>query len=191
MKNKFAGEMSLETNVLYAFAIIGLLYALKYIENILSYFYCHFLRPGKNIKKKFGQWAVVTGATDGIGKAMAFEFAKKGLSVVLISRSQEKLNETSAELLARFPETKVKVFAVDYTDFSASMRAKVAAFLDAMDIGVLVNNVGISYPYTKFFHELEDERVDQLMTLNVNSTTWMTRLVAGSFPPRSSPSRMD
>jgi 17beta-estradiol 17-dehydrogenase / very-long-chain 3-oxoacyl-CoA reductase len=44
-------------------------------------------------------------------------------------------------------------------------------------VGVLVNNVGISYPYTQYFHELDDERVEQLMTLNVHSTTWMTRIV--------------
>lgn len=173
--------MNNETIALYGLASVGLLLALKYIENVLAYFYCHFVRPGKNIKKKFGQWAVVTGATDGIGKAMAFEFAKKGLSVVLISRSQEKLNECSVELQARHPKAEVKVLAVDYTDFSASVRTKVATFLEGMDIGVLVNNVGISYPYTKFFHELEDDRVDQLITLNVNSTTWMTRLVAFSL----------
>jgi 17beta-estradiol 17-dehydrogenase / very-long-chain 3-oxoacyl-CoA reductase len=41
----------------------------------------------------------------------------------------------------------------------------------------LVNNVGVSYPFTKYFHELEDSNVDELMTLNINSTTWMTRLV--------------
>eukprot|EP01037_Dinobryon_pediforme_P018664 gene18664-18962_t len=49
--------------------------------------------------------------------------------------------------------------------------------INGVDVGVLVNNVGISYPYTQYFHELDDERVQQLMTLNVDSTTWMTRLV--------------
>ena len=47
------------------------------------------LRPGKNLKK-FGEWAVVTGATDGIGEAMAIEMAKKGMSIVLISRCVER-----------------------------------------------------------------------------------------------------
>ena len=45
------------------------------------------------------------------------------------------------------------------------------------EVGVLVNNVGISYPNTKYFHELEPVNVEQLMSLNVNSTTNMTRLV--------------
>eukprot|EP00596_Hydrurales_sp_CCMP1899_P002386 CAMPEP_0119042400 /NCGR_PEP_ID=MMETSP1177-20130426/14999_1 /TAXON_ID=2985 /ORGANISM="Ochromonas sp, Strain CCMP1899" /LENGTH=264 /DNA_ID=CAMNT_0007009175 /DNA_START=248 /DNA_END=1042 /DNA_ORIENTATION=- len=108
---------------------------------------------------------------------MAFEFARKGLNVVLISRTLDKLNDCAAELKAKYPKIEVKVLDVDYSDFSSSIRARVAAFLDGLDIGVLVNNVGISYPYTKFFHELEDERVEQLITLNVNSTTWMSRIV--------------
>lgn len=51
------------------------------------------------------------------------------------------------------------------------------AQLQGLEIGVLVNNVGISYEFTRFFHEIDDERVDQLMTMNCESTTWMTRIV--------------
>jgi 17beta-estradiol 17-dehydrogenase / very-long-chain 3-oxoacyl-CoA reductase len=39
--------------------------------------YIYFIRPGKNLKR-LGQWAIITGATDGIGKAYAFALAKKG-----------------------------------------------------------------------------------------------------------------
>lgn len=176
--NRFFAAMSDITPVtvaVYGLAAVGGLVALLYVENVLSFFYAHFLRPCKNIKTRFGSWTVVTGATDGIGKAMAFEFAKKGLNVVLISRSQDKLDECAAELSAKYPKVAVKVLAVDYSDFSAPIRAKVVAFLEGLDVGVLVNNVGISYPYTKFFHELDDERVAQLISLNVESTTWMSR----------------
>lgn len=46
----------------------------------------------------FGKWAIVTGCTDGIGKAYAEEFAKRGLNLVLISRSLEKLSQQSTSL---------------------------------------------------------------------------------------------
>ena len=119
----------------------------------------------------------MTGATDGIGKAMAFEFGKKGLNVVLISRSKDKLLACQEELKAKCPKVEVKTLAVDYSKFDEAARQSVTSFLAPLDIGVLVNNVGISYPYTQYFHELDDERVEQLMTLNVHSTTWMTRIV--------------
>ncbi|XP_077902329.1 very-long-chain 3-oxoacyl-CoA reductase isoform X2 [Ictidomys tridecemlineatus] len=46
-----------------------------------------------------GEWAVVTGSTDGIGKAYAEELANHGMKVVLISRSQDKLNQVSSEIM--------------------------------------------------------------------------------------------
>jgi len=156
--------------------IVGFLILLQLVFTLVNGIYSRLLRPGKNLKKKYGLWAVVTGATDGIGKAMAFELAKKGQNIVLISRSQDKLDSCRAELLAKYPKVEVKVLSVDYSNFDESARKKVTQFLTGMDVGVLVNNVGISYPYTKYFFELDDERVEQLMTLNVESTTWMTRI---------------
>ena len=142
-----------------------------------NYLYVHFLRGGKNLKKSFGEWAVVTGSTDGIGKAMAFEFAKKGLNVVLISRTKDKLDACAKELKDKYSSVQVKVLAIDYSSFGEKERKQVSDLLDPLNVGVLVNNVGISYENTTFFHEISDSRVDQLMSLNVGSTTWMTRIV--------------
>uniref|UniRef100_A0A671E2U2 Very-long-chain 3-oxoacyl-CoA reductase n=1 Tax=Rhinolophus ferrumequinum TaxID=59479 RepID=A0A671E2U2_RHIFE len=47
-----------------------------------------------------GEWAVVTGSTDGIGKSYAEELAKCGMKLVLISRSQDKLNQVSSEIIS-------------------------------------------------------------------------------------------
>ena len=151
--------------------------ALQLVLDLGAYVYCHFLRPGKNLKR-LGDWAVVTGATDGIGKAMAFEFASKSLSVVLISRSQDKLVATAEELKAKFPKVEVKVLAIDYGSFDEKARKLVADLLAQLSsVAVLVNNVGISYEFPVYFHELTADRVDKLMTINVHSTTWMTHLV--------------
>jgi len=46
-----------------------------------------------------------------------------------------------------------------------------------LEVGVLVNNVGVSYRYPLFFDELTDEEVQNLMTMNIDSTVWMTRMV--------------
>ena len=56
--------------------------------------------------------AVITGATDGIGKAMAFELAKKGLNIILISRTKERLLESASEIKAKYPIVEVEMNAI-------------------------------------------------------------------------------
>mmetsp|Transcript_68226 Transcript_68226/g.160591 ORF Transcript_68226/g.160591 Transcript_68226/m.160591 type:complete len:319 (+) Transcript_68226:29-985(+) len=148
--------------------------------------YKFFLRPGKDLKK-FGEWAVVTGATDGIGKAYAFELAAQGLKVLLVARNEEKLAETAKELKTAHPGATVDVLKVDFANFDAAVRASVKTKLSQMDVGVLVNNVGMSYPFTKYFHELKDGEIADIMKVNVDSMTWMTRLALGDIDEEFKP----
>ena len=111
--------------------------------------------------------------------------ARKGLNVMLISRSMDKLQACQKELQAKYLSVEVRVLSVDYSTFDAQTRGKVAAALKDLDVGVLVNNVGVSYPFTKYFHELTDEQVQGLITLNVDSTTWMTRIVLPGMVARN------
>ena len=75
---------------------------LKLTWRLLNNFASFFLGSGNVDFKKYGSWAIVTGCTDGIGKAYAELFAKKGLNVVLISRTQSKLEEQAKELEERY-----------------------------------------------------------------------------------------
>lgn len=157
---------------------LTLLYVSSQALQLLCTLHSFFLRRGKTLRK-YGQWAIVTGATDGIGRAYAFELAKKGLCVLLLSRTEEKLQEVEKELKEKFPKVEVAHLAVDYSRFDSAAREAVKAKIASLDIGVLINNVGMSYPFTKYFHELKDEEIEGLIELNVNSTVWMTRLVLG------------
>ena len=157
---------------------------------VLCFIFTHFLKPTQNLKKKYGSWAVVTGATDGIGLALANEFAKNGLNVALLSRTKEKLDKCAADIATKYPKIEVKVLAVDFSDIvNEKTRTKVAKFLEPLEVGVLVNNVGVSYPFPKYFHELTDSEVDALNVLNVESTVWMTRMVLDASNANSMVSR--
>ena len=156
---------------------LGAFVIVIYAFDILKGFYARFLRGGKNLKKEYGDWAIVTGGTDGIGFAMAQQLAKKGLNILLISRTESKLVQCKTDLNGQFPNVEVRTLAIDYSSFDEAARKRVSVAIEDIKIGVLVNNVGMSYPFTKYFDELADEDVTNLISLNVESTTWMTRIV--------------
>jgi 17beta-estradiol 17-dehydrogenase / very-long-chain 3-oxoacyl-CoA reductase len=57
-------------------------FAILYIVARLATFIYRLLSPVKIDVKKLGEWAVITGSTDGIGKAYAFELAKRGIDII-------------------------------------------------------------------------------------------------------------
>ena len=81
-------------------AAIGALHLFtQYLTTPLVGFYRHVLRPQRNLVKRYGsEWAVVTGASDGIGEAYTYELAKKGFNIILVSRTMDKLERVAAKV---------------------------------------------------------------------------------------------
>ncbi|XP_034540337.1 very-long-chain 3-oxoacyl-CoA reductase [Notolabrus celidotus] len=128
--------------------------------------------------RKFGQWAVVTGATSGIGKAYARELAQRGLDVVLVSRSDEKLQTVAREIEEQYGR-KTRTIQVDFTD-GHSVYPTIAKGLQGLEIGILVNNVGMVYSDNfEYFLDVPDaeQKITQVINCNVLSVPQMTRLV--------------
>ena len=91
-------------------AVIGLFFLIRALFIIfmdsLECFKTYVL-PEINIKndnfvKRFGKWAIVTGCTQGIGKAYAIELATKGMNLVLISRNQNKLEDLEKHISTHY-----------------------------------------------------------------------------------------
>ncbi|KAI3744774.1 hypothetical protein L1987_57865 [Smallanthus sonchifolius] len=161
------------------FYLLGFLSFFKLIFTFFKWVFITFFRPPKNLKN-YGSWALVTGATDGIGKAFAFQLAQKGLDLILVSRNLDKLKEVSYEILSVHPTTNIKTFAVDFSgdDVMARVRGMQKVILgESLDVGILVNNVGVTYPVASFFHEVEEDVWMKVMKVNVKGTSLVTKAV--------------
>ncbi|KAL5213159.1 hypothetical protein ABZP36_024006 [Zizania latifolia] len=161
-----------------ALATVGLLVAARAAVRLALWVYAAFLRPGKPLRRRYGPWAVVTGATDGIGRAMAFRLAASGLGLVLVGRNPEKLATVSAEIKGKYPKVEVRTYVLDFA--SEGLAAGVDGLKEAirgLEVGVLVNNAGISYPYARYFHEVDEELMRSLIRVNVEGVTRVTQAV--------------
>lgn len=127
--------------------------------------------------QKYGQWSVVTGATDGIGKATARILAQKGQNVVLISRNAAKLQAAAKEIESEF-KVQTKAVRVDFTD-GESIYDEIRNEICDLDIGVLVNNMGISYEFPEYFLNIENlpATIQKMIRGNILSTVKMTEIV--------------
>ncbi|XP_043981219.1 very-long-chain 3-oxoacyl-CoA reductase-A [Gambusia affinis] len=165
-----------------AFTVASL--ALWLLYRLLTGFRIWILGNGQLLTPRLGKWAVVTGATDGIGKSYAEELARRGFAMMLISRSQEKLDDVARSLEEQF-KVETRTIAVDFGRLD--IYSKIEEGLANLEIGVLVNNVGVSYPYPEYYLHIPDLEKFITNTINVNITSvcQMTRLVLPKMVERS------
>jgi hypothetical protein len=94
-------------------------------------------------KKRFGPWALVTGASSGIGREFARQVAAAGINVVLVARRQNLLKQAGAEFSKRYGvEHRVVVLDVSQEDFIGQL----ASATNDLDIGLVVSNAGTGNP---------------------------------------------
>ncbi|XP_017056566.1 hydroxysteroid dehydrogenase-like protein 1 isoform X1 [Drosophila ficusphila] len=129
----------------------------------------------KTLVEKFGQWAVVTGATDGIGKEYARELARQGLNLVLISRTKEKLIAVTNEIESQY-KVKTKWIAVDFAK-GREVYDQIEKELAGIDVGILVNNVGMMYEHPETLDLVSEDLLWNLLTVNMGSVTMLTRKI--------------
>ncbi|KAK4054801.1 hypothetical protein OIV83_000725 [Microbotryomycetes sp. JL201] len=137
-------------------------------------------RPGVPLSKfgaKKGAWAVVTGATAGIGRDFALQLARAGFNIVLASRSQSKLDEIAQEIKQKYASVETKTFAIDFAAGNDADYEKLKTFLDDLDIGVLINNVGKSYDEPTYYQDLPESDISDIVEINVNATLRVTKIV--------------
>ena len=108
--------ISLETFVFYLGCVFLCKLLLNLLWDIVDGFKAYVLPKIYSIdyKEKYGEWAIVTGCTQGIGKCYAEELAQRGMNIVLISRSQAKLENVANELGTKYGKYYIKQNEVTY-----------------------------------------------------------------------------
>jgi uncharacterized protein len=115
---------------------------------------------------------VITGGTEGIGRALAELFAKDGNNLLLVARDEAKLARTAAELSKAYPVT-VKVTSQDLTtaEGCAGVERDLRRF--GLYADVLVNNAGVMS--SGFFQDVDPATVRRLIDLDVKAVVDLTR----------------
>ena len=157
------------------FEVLGLITAAFVILKLAKWMKLWYSAPLD--VRQLGRWALVTGSTDGIGKAFAFALASKGLSVVLVSRSPQKLQRVAEEVKQKHL-VQTKVIAVDFKNNAEDYVPMIRREIEQLDIGVVVNNVGMLYDYPEEFLAVAGgyQKIRDLISVNITSMNVVTRL---------------
>ena len=105
-------------------------------------------------KELYGPWALVTGASAGIGAEFAKQLSSHGLNLVLIARRRQKLEELARELQAK-NRIQVRILALDLSQ--PDFLPPILASTNGLEIGLLVNNAGFGIAGGFLDHDLERE----------------------------------
>lgn len=118
------------------------------------------------MKTTYGSWAVITGASDGIGRAFAYALAETGTNLVLVARRRAVLQEIADDLTQRH-QVQTRVLAADLSERS-SFRVLAEQTRD-LDVGLLIASAGFgtSGPF------IESELEQELAMVDVNCTALM------------------
>ena len=118
-------------------------------------------------------YTVITGASSGIGKALATECAKRGMNLLLVSLPETGLTEFATELEQNF-EISAKFLEINLCDNNAQTKVLEFTKDNKLKVNGLINNVGVGF--NGQFEALPAERITQMLMLNMLTTTLMTQL---------------
>jgi hypothetical protein len=135
--------------------------------------------------KSYGSWALVTGASAGIGTEFARQIAKEGINVILVARRKDRLEEVAQELKSSFSvETRVVTADLGSRDGAYQLYKAVKDLnLPEGGPGLIVNNAG--FGWFGIFQEQEIKHIEEMIQLNVTSVAVLTRLFLDDLNKRT------
>jgi len=124
----------------------------------------------KNEKKAY---ALITGASQGLGKAMAYELASRKINVLLVSLPGEGMSGICQDLMQKFP-IDARYFETDFSHYE-SVYDVASWACSGKGVFMLINNAGIGG--TKAFETATPAYVDNIIQVNIRAVSMLTRLL--------------
>ena len=118
------------------------------------------------------RWALVTGASSGIGAALARELAARGAKLILTARRRDRLEALAAELAAKGADT--RILLADLNDPDAPQQIYEATEAAGLTVDILVNNAGLGQ-YGAFYASPIEQELSQVR-VNCEAVVRLTRL---------------
>ncbi|SMR52343.1 unnamed protein product [Zymoseptoria tritici ST99CH_1E4] len=167
------------------------------LYRLYSFIHLHFLHKGSLQRfhrssdgDKQPAWALVTGATDGIGRAVAEELCEEGFNVVIHGRNEAKLTKERKKLLDRWPDRQIRTLQLDAAEDvnNSSKMGEAAASLKDINLKIIVNNVGGAGGRASFtaLSERTAEDCEYITNMNLRFPTEITRLLMPQMKEQNS-----
>ena len=165
-----------------ASALIGLAVTARFVGRSWRYIYSQ--KSPLVLRYGTGSWAIVTGATNGIGKSFSQTLAREGFNVVLVGRDASALQTSQEEIQANHPNVQVKT-----TLFNFSSQHEIQEYgvfeeiTQGFDVSLFVSCAGVSQ--FDRYHETNEEALMNLIRVNVTPSLLITRKIIPSMLTRS------
>jgi len=159
------------------FALLGKAIFLYHLLKLADFVWFYFLRPSdgyKTYQRGPQSYAVITGATDGIGKSLAKNLYRKGFNVIIHGRNEEKLKATVEEIKALREGGVVDSFIADATSPDIDYDG-IARRFDDLNITLFINNVGGTYLEARRFEEWSEDTHLSVVRWNALFPALLTR----------------
>ncbi|OAQ63616.1 short chain dehydrogenase protein [Pochonia chlamydosporia 170] len=162
----------MESTIKIALIALGTITIISTAWSLISFLYI-YIRPSRlprylKTANNATPWAVVTGASNGIGKAFAYDLASRGCNIVLHGRNAAKLDKIASDLQRLHPGREFRTLLADASLSPSQTLATVEETLSDINVKILVNNVGATMP---FGHEFDTLEAFTLSELEANVST--------------------
>ncbi len=126
----------------------------------------------QDFKTKYGPWAIIAGASEGLGAAFANALAERQLNLILFSRRKDKLEALSKQLIEKY-NVEVVYHPIDLVDFQ-----KTKQFISQLhvNIGLLVYNA--AFAPIGYFKEINEEDLEKIVDVNIKTPLLLSKLVS-------------